>query len=224
MARDLYVNGPCLVKVKGRGALADTIGGEAVLRELGLSTGQIRIIPNFIHRDIQCDDFGGDVPAEIMCMLSDVQIHMVLVHFDEEVLDQCMSNSLGGYYNVDNEPAFDPGIMAGAGKLLGGGREIFGTNNLFMSLNLTAPGEAAADGENISLKRPWRFPAAYIPANPLDIPLGTDRSQIVLRWRAIPYVPTVEPISPGESGAVRLRGIEPKSRGAILWSRTADTA
>ncbi len=210
MGRDLNINGPCLVTVKGGGALAQSSGGEGlILHELGLSIGDIRIIPNFIHRDINCDDFGPDVPPEVMVSLADAMIHMVLIHYDNQVLDWCMSNSLGFYDDGVND--LNAGTMAGAGTILGGGQAIQDSTNLLISLNLSAPGVVTPDNVHTFAPRPWRFPAAYIAANPMEIPLGTTRTAVVIRWRAIPYV------------TYNSRSSELKSRAAVLWNRTADT-
>lgn len=193
--RQYMVNGECLVKVKGGGALAqaDGEGGEE-LWELGLSIDEIRIIPRFFHYDIKTDDFGPDVPVNIIWNLADVTIMMTLVHFDDDILDRCISNSMGnGVLGSDGNP--NPGKLVAAGTILGGKDN---SDTKFISLNLLSP----------QFEKPWVFTYSYLTAQPLEIPLGTSRSLVQLTWRAIPFPQA---------------GNEVESAGATLWSYELDT-
>lgn len=217
-----YINGPSLVYVKGVNALA-TLGPADEIRpwrhELGITAGPIRIIPNFVHHDINVDDFGPDIPADCHAMIADVSIHMILVHYDEEVLQKCFANSLGyptvgGFAEIER-----PGTLAGAGVSLGRGKQIFEPGNSFISLSLTAGGPQP--GDNVQTTPPWRFPACYIPANPTEIPIGSDRTLLVLRWRAIPYKPLFKPYS-NKPLLSTIDTQELTSKGVRLWYRTID--
>jgi hypothetical protein len=215
MARDLYIQGPVLVKVRGTGALAAEEGGEETTHELGLTLGPVRVVPNLVHRDIRVDDFGPDIPAEIMSTLADAQIHMTLVHFDDDVLDKCIANSMGGQYRASGfSDTLVGGVFAGAGSLLGNGKQVGEPGNNFITLILTTTNASA-----LNVVAPYRFPTAYICANPLDIPLGTERSLVTVRWRAIAYVPPF----PATEATVPTSSTIPqeiKSRGSVLWYRT----
>lgn len=222
MARNLYINGPCMVKVKGVEALVNNVEDREVKTwELGLTQGPIRIIPNFIHRDIYVDDY-GDVPAEVMAMIADVQIHMTLVHYDADVLDNCMINSIGGYHaDMATVGSLTAGTMAGAGKLMGNGRQLYEAGNRFITLILTSRPTSLDPPGTDPNEFPWRFPAAYIAANPMEIPIGTERSLVTLRWRAIPYRPPFA--ADANNPAVSTTTVqELKSKGAVLWYRSEE--
>jgi hypothetical protein len=111
--------------------------------------------------------------------------------------------------------------MPGAGKLMGNGKQLYETGNRFITLILTSlPTEAAVDPDNL-VEFPWRFPAAYIAANPMEIPIGTERSLVTLRWRAIPYKPPFEAVeaTPDQSTTTRQEII---SKGTVLWYRSEE--
>lgn len=240
MSRDIYVNGPNLIYVKGMGALSRD--GKPKKLELGLTQGPIRIIPNIIHRDVFSDDFGPDVPAEVMSTAADAQVHMTLVHYDESVLHQCIQNSMGNYdtiYNAstgaDPEALDDQGLditslsragyFGGVGKMLGGGKQRFEAGNLYISLSITAQVYSRQFPEFREEPRPYRFPTAYIAANPMEIPLGTERTLLVVRWRAIAYRAPFAPkgTTPNDNRISTTTTRELKSKGAVLWDRRVDT-
>lgn len=190
MARDFFINGQCMVWVKGR---ADSSIGN--LSELGLTTDQIRVTPVFRHRDIDVNAW-GDVPPEVQFKLAEVRISMTLVHYDSNVLEACVSESMAG------APAF--GQLPTAGARMGNNLPRFaagGANgNHYIGLNLASP----VGG------RPWRFLTSYLTNTPVDIPIGTDRTAVVCNWRCIPY--TQDPWNAGLG-----------SYGAVLFDRTLDT-
>lgn len=190
MGRDYVIYGETMVKVKGMDGDTSPL---ASLQELGLCDGEIRITPNFYHKDINCDDFGPNVPAEVMFNLADVTISMTLVHFDDAILDACINNSMAGSSD---------GTLAGAGTLMGNNKATLGNGNFFISLNLVSTQLGTI-----------RFPTSYLAVQPEKLPIGTKRSLVELNWRAIPYKNLGSSATP----------TEPISKGAILWSFTGDT-
>lgn len=261
--RDFVINGECLVKVKGTGTLGvsglcalvysgtnpptsfdDAVenvitaggqGGEiandpinsgydltncASLWELGLTSDQIRVIPKYFHQDRLVDDYGPNVPAETTWYLGECQIQMTLLHYDPVILEACVAESMCG----------KEGFMVRAGRPMGQGKPLFASGNHYISLNLLSP----------VLNYPWHFPSAYLADMPMTVPLGTEKSAVVLNWRAIPYGcmignvatfrrvdsflgnPTAEFIS----GFVQIRGSgtqEVVSASGIVWDHILDT-
>src|ERR1700733_288058 len=131
MPRDFVVNGECLVQVKGGAQFGS---GEAicVLSDLGLADSPVVITPTFYHKDILVDDFGPNVPAEVMWNIAEVNIRMALIHYDIDILDICMAEAMGGA--PDNSPGFEfpdgeilspAGTLAPAGALLGNNVPMF---------------------------------------------------------------------------------------------------
>ena len=168
--RNYFINGQCLVKVKGSTlSLYDGKGGGA---ELGLTDvkGCVTISPNFRFRKIMYDDYGSEVPAEIMWLLQDVSISMTLVHFDADVLEGCISQSNGGVL---------AGRVAGAGRPMGSGFEMYSNSgeNHYITLYLSSPTGGL----------PWRFISCYLDGSPIEWPISAERSLVYLEWKAIPY-------------------------------------
>lgn len=167
MSRDYYVAGPVLVKVR--------LPGEASAGELGLTSESIRISLTFNHYEYKVDDygnagaFGGRVPCDTAWMLATADINMTLVHFDRVILGSCVTQSMAGGTQ---------GTMESAGTPMGG--DGTGDTYHYISLNLIA---SEVDADN------WHFPTAYLTESPLEIPIGSERSLIVMKWHAIPYAP-----------------------------------
>lgn len=212
MSRDFYLNGPSLVKVKGGAHLGTTLN-VGKLTELGLSSEGIEIDLSFHHRKLIPDDYGPIVPAELMTDLAEARIRMTLIHFDYNVLDICLGESLGG----------DRGIYAGgqlppAGTIMGGGGPIFSSGNHFISLNILSEYKP----QTLLLGIPWRFPACYLSQPPVHFPLGTKCSAVGLTWTAFPYSP-FGGTTIGTSGSSSTLTGEILSSGAVLWTRTLDT-
>lgn len=195
MARDYFINHQTLVRVKGGAHLGTNPVG--VLSELGLCSEAIRISPTFAHKGVNVDDFGPDVPADVMWQLAHVDVSMNLVHYDTDVLEACMDESMGGGRGTNGTGL--AGVMAPAGRLLGGRKAVFASGCHLISLNLVG-------------NTPWRFRACYMTAPPYEYPVGNERSVVKVNWRAIPYV------TPTSAGTTELR-----SSGAVLWDRTLDT-
>ncbi|MDE2098087.1 MAG: hypothetical protein KGL39_12610 [Patescibacteria group bacterium] len=198
IGRDWVINGETLVKVSGNDVNFKTPLGKSNV-ELGLAEGPIRIRPRIVHRPIYADDYGPEVPAEVLYMLTDVTIDMTLIHYDYDILKRCIDESMGGT-SVD-------GAMVGAGTPLGGGQPSTATgraaNNHYISLDLYSP----------VLSYPWRFQSAYLTGPAVEIPLGTHCSVTRVVWRAIPYN------FPGNS--IGTNG-EVVSAGTSTWDHTLD--
>lgn len=171
MARDFYINGPALVRVKGN--VNSTI---SACTDLGLSDGPIRVVPTFKHKDINVDAW-GESPADVQWMLAELNMQFTMIHVDVAVLEQCAMLSMG---------VNQFGQMAKAGLRLGANQGRFQAGNNYIGLNITSP-----DGG-----RPWRFLFSYMPDTPFDWPLGTEKSIITTRWRVIPY--TQDPYGGGQ--------------------------
>lgn len=200
----------------GNHVTAEAVGnatGATNRSELGLASDSITVIPRFYHLDYKVDDFGPNVPPEVQTLLAECFIKMTLVHYDDFILRLCMNESMGGggfpMTTLDGSLGKD-GTLAGAGTPLGGGKARLSNGNHFIGLNLvTIAGELN-----------WRFPTAYLAEPPVTIPLGTEKSLVILNWRAIPYVPLL--IQASESDAT-FASQELKSKGAVLWDHTVDT-
>lgn len=203
MARDFQINGEALILVKfGEHIPTQTpfaTGGDGTsnLSELGLASDSIRISPNLKHKGVFTDDFGPDLPVEIMALMLDVSVDMTLIHYDDDILDACLAESTGADGNI-----FAAGVPALAGTLLGNNRTLLASGCHFMSLNIRSP----------ILNKPYRFRSAFLTSPPLEFPIGTTKTAVKLSWKAIPYTtPTVS-----YSGEVR-------GASAVIWDRTLDT-
>lgn len=168
MARDWFINGPLMVLVKG-----NPLTGIGTIQQLGLTHSPVRVRHNYRHMDLSLDAFGGEIPAEMQCKLQDVFVDMDLVHVDATVLEICMAESLGGMGTVG------VGTLPLAGARLGNNFARFGAGWHYIGLNLASTVNGI----------PWRFSNAYLTGQPLDFPLGSERSIITLTWRVIPYSP-----------------------------------
>ena len=173
------------------------------MADLGLTAGPVRIVPKSYHQDIRADSFGPDVPAEVMAMLADSTIVMTLGHYDTELLDTILAESMGGAH-PQAQIGRQGGILPPAGRLMGGGRAVGSSGNHFMTLRMTAD----------VLSYPWEFPACYLAERPMELPVGTERSLALLNWRSIPYQPLT---SDSATGGFRPEA-ELSSSGAVLWS------
>jgi len=214
MPREFFVPGEIMVYVKGNGALALS-GATSIgqFHELGLAPEQIRITPNFRHRDLYADAFGPDIPPEVVWQLSDVHLRISLVHYDHFVLDAMLAESMGGLRDTfdpvgPGSPTLAAGILAPHGRPLGKLKPLYASGNNFFGLML--------DGGQALSGRPWRFPACYLTGPPVELPLGTQVSIPVLSVRAIPYVVPANQLV-GSGQATRLG--ELRSSGAPLWYR-----
>lgn len=173
MGRDFQINGETMVFVKGSSA-----SGIGTLQELGLATDPIQVSYDFRHRDMNVDAWSGpDMPPEVQCMLAGVNVSMNLIHWDDDILDVCLRESLGGASAI--------GRLKRAGARMGNNSPRFAAANHYIGLNLSSP----------VLGKPLRFFFSYLTGPPKTIPLGTEKSVTSLNWRVIPY--TVDPYGAG---------------------------
>ena len=203
-----------MVSVKGNNALYEEMPDKSRkpgLWELGLSSEAVTVSPHFVHRDIYTDDYVDRVPVDIMWMLVDCRIRMTLIHYDRQILQYCLSESMAGGGFIEPKPVNASGhatridgTLAPAGTLMGGSKQIFQSGNHFVSLNIASQVGGL----------PSRFRACYLAETPIEIPLGTERSLAVLNWRAVPF--------PRYSGALTNAGSELISSGIILWDHIPD--
>lgn len=205
MGRDYYIQGECMVKVRGGAHIPDFVGD--VSRELGLASEGIRVAPQFSHQDLPAADFGGHSAPEVLWMGGDCRVSMTLVHFDKDLLEFCVMEAMGGVSG---------GVFAPCGRPMGANRDLYASGNHYITLFLTSTGSSGL---------PYRFPACYLAERPLEIPLGTERSLVRLEWRAVPYaklvgVPTSTISTPGASTPAAIVG-EVYSSGVVLWDHTS---
>ena len=172
MARDIFINGPALVQVKG--AVNTSIGS---LTQLGLAESAIRVSPAYYHDPIIVDAMGPNVPMDEQVFLAEARVTMDLVHYDRTVIDACLALAMAGS---------TAGTMVGAGTRMGGGVARFAAGNCYIGLNISSPVAG----------KPWRFLYAKLDGNPAQFPLGTKRSIVQLTWLCIPYM-----VDPWNSGA-----------------------
>ncbi len=212
MARDFIIGAETLVEVGlfiySGGEYGHTfnnqpdidLGLASKYAELGLSVGPIKISPRFVHRDIKVDDYGSEIPAEVMNMMSEVYIHMTLVHYDPEILSSCINESTGG--------SIVEGTLTPTGSTMGGGVPLTTSGNHYIDLRLT-PGV-------LSLVNPYRFPSAYLVSQPLEIPLGVETTLVQTTWRAIPQPNIFRGLAtPGSTIPFEII-----SSGTVLWYRS----
>ncbi len=204
MARDFVINGESLLTVKGGAHMS---GGQiGMLTQLGLATDQVRITPRYFHLDMKVDDFGPNVPAEVMFNLAEVYVNCKLVHFDIAAAAACWGEAMAGGVPsvVPGFPGPVDGFLAPAGSLMGNGLPVLSSGNHYVHLTILSP----------VLGLPWRFLAAYMTGPPFVLPLGNEKSMMDVSFRCIPYVPlavvsgftqavltTVVSGSPGTGGA-----------------------
>jgi len=208
----------------GTSGQPNLISGSYV-QQLGLSDAPIDISLSWRHKPLYVDDYGPDVPFDLMWMLAEANVRMTLVHYDDYVLQQCLIESMagGGYSDPDLGPntAF-PGTLAGAGTLIGGNVEPFGYGWHYMSLSIQ-PGNLTNDQLQSGYRAlPWRFINSVLAEPPITIPVGTSYSVTRLNWRVIPYGTY---FTPGDyiSGQVPiLSQCEIASSGAILFDHFPD--
>jgi len=215
--RDWVINGETLVRVKFGAHISPTVsnisGSMTTLCELGLAEDQIRIRPRFVHKDINVDDYGPDIPADVIALMADCTISMNLVHTSIPTLDVCLGEALGGQVeDSDNDGSLLPfGTLPGAGLTLGRGCQPLASGCHYVSLSLLSP----------QLKLPWRFPTAYLYGTPMEWPLGTKYSSISLNWRAIPYSAPTGSLVLSTSGVAVPFG-EVYSSGSVLLDHGMD--
>jgi hypothetical protein len=190
MARQYYVNGETLTLVKGRSDCA--IG---TLSELGLCQESISITVQSEKKPIIVDAYGSK-PPETQFFGAMAACSFTLVNFDPDVLAVCLQESWG------SSPA--EGQLGHAGSLMGNGKVRFAPGgilgNHFIGLNIQSA--LGAD--------PWRFLFSYLADNPIEWPVGTEKSLVRCSWEAVPY--SVDPWNGGNG-----------SFSVPIWDHTLDT-
>lgn len=196
MARGFQIFGEFIVEVSGNLFLDK--------EQLGLTVEPARVVPRYNHREVVTDDFGPDVPVEILFNMADAIIYLSLVHYDSDVLDKCMRAAMGGggadSGNSDGDGAMD-GFMGPAGRPLGFARALGTAANFFTTVYLTPADDATI--------RPYRFKACYLNSHPFELPYGTARSIAKIAWKCIPY----QQLTTSEIAS---------TDGVALWDRTSD--
>lgn len=166
MSRAFYVNGESMVLVKGR---SDSSIG--TLTQLGLTDSPIEILLDYKHLPIDVNAYGY-VPPEVQAMGMMARVNMTLVHFDEDILQALVQESLAA-------PA--EGQLGHAGALLGNGAARFApgvlTGNKLFGVNIQS-----AIGQ-----QPWRFLYCMLMGTPLRWPMGAERSLVQVSFLGIPY-------------------------------------
>lgn len=188
MARDYYINGETMIYIKG--AVDSTY---PAVTELGLCDIPIRVSVEYKHLDIKVNAY-GEVSPEKQAMGAMARVNISLVHFDRSVLSFLISQSLGG------SPAI--GQLGHAGFRMGNGVGRFGAGMRYVSLGIVSA--LTAGDPNIV---PWTFHYAVLSNNPLEFPLGAERSLVTCAFDCVPY--SVDPWNGGNG-----------SYGTTIWDHT----
>lgn len=214
MSRSYQIAGETLVYVKFGAHISPSVSNivasgsaRSNLCQFALASEYITVTPRFIHEDVKTDDFGPNIPAELMWMMGDVTIDIPAIHYDSTVLDICMAESMGGAYLTGGLFPVAAGLMQGAGNLIGNGVPLLASGNHFISLSLVQA--------NVLL--PLRFPSAILTGPAVRTPLGTQKSIAQTTWRAIPYAAPQLTITGGVAPG------EVISSGAVLFDHGVDT-
>ncbi len=142
----------------------------------------------FRHIDVNADAWGQE-PFDVQFMLSEVIISCTLIHLDRSILDECIRLSMGAPTTV--------GMVARAGTRMGNNVARFAVGYKFFGLQITSPVAA----------KPWQFFHTFLPEQPFEFPLGTEKSRVPIRFRAINY--TTDPYQGGVG-----------AQDQLLWSHT----
>lgn len=223
MARDWYINGDTMVQVRGGAHLTS---GLNVITNLGLAIDQVRVSPSFSRQPIHADGFGKVVAPEYRSKLMSARVSMTLVHFDPQVLDQCVRESQGGGVGAIPDPTAvggqieAEGVLAQAGTLMGGYKPRFASGNHYIGLTVKGTTE---------ITRPWRFLYTMIDGTGPVYPLGNGFSAVPVTWLVVPYLepPLVSGrYTSGFAGVTSYTppsgGFEWSSSGVVLWDRGSD--
>ncbi len=148
----------------------------------------MRITPVFKTRDMTTDAW-GDNPSDIQTFLAEAFISFTLIHMDRVVLDELIRLSMGAAATV--------GQVARAGTRMGNNVARFAAGYKFFGVQITSPVAA----------KPWQFFHCMLADNPIEFPLGTEKSMVPIRFRAILY--TTDPYQGGVG-----------AQNQLLWSHT----
>lgn len=156
------------------------------LYDLGMTTPEsLKIIPRTWKCAINVDSQGPNAPAELMNGCAECDVTMTLVHHDRTVLAVCQGESMGGVSFLPQSS-----VPTGTGAGVAGAEGLIPPPGMLMGNGLL-PGESGCHYMSLNLVSilPWRFPTAYLVEQPVVIPLGTKRSLIETKWKAILYQP-----------------------------------
>lgn len=229
MPRSFAIAGEVMVLVKGGAHFSGF--PISTVTELGLAQGPIIFTPTFKYRGMNVDDYGGEIPAAIQCMMSEVIVSMTLINYDQDVLNICMDEAMGGGGWAGTFG--DPGKFTGQGVPLDGGRNMFMSGNHMISLNLRNDGpgfDPSTDQPLPTLMPNYRVRSTYL-LDAVSLPLSVATTAVELKFRGIPYQKPLFRASGGNiaSGSVLIDGVrwsmkrEVQSSGAVLWDYTLDT-
>lgn len=213
MARDFYIAGECMVRVRfGKhvviygGVGSNPISGSQTIFDLGLTESQVRFNLRYNHEDVHVNDY-DKIPADVMWMMGEGTVSMNLIHFDRKVLDAVMQESMGGF--VGQLAA--GGACWPAGVPLGNGLATQTSGNHFMELQLITQ-QNPTD--------PWIFPTAYLAGTPVEWPLGTEKSVVQCSWRTIPFNdPSTSMNIAGFSGDISVATTSEVQASGAAWFR-----
>lgn len=189
MARSFYINGESMVNIQGPSD-SPVI---PVQTQFGLAADAIRVTIIKHSKKLIVDAYGQDNPVDEQVFGAEAIIDINFIHFDAAILAECIRLMLPG--------AVTEGLLGRAGRPRGGpisGLSALGTGTHFVALNITSP----------VMGLPYTFPYCYLDEQPVTIPLGTEKSIVQTRFRAIAY--TVDPWG-GSVGSL----------GSTLYTRTA---
>jgi hypothetical protein len=166
MAVDLFTAGEVLVLVKG--AAGSAIAG---VQQLGYCESSPTWNPVYENLDVIINAY-GQTPAEVQTMGKTATLSIPLVYFDPAILDALCSESSAG--------AGSPGANSYAGKRMGGGGALYSSTCHFFSVCFTSPVAG----------KPFTFLACHLVGQPINFPVGAERSVVQVNLRAISYSPT----------------------------------
>lgn len=208
MVRDFQIPGPLLVRIKlGAHVLTTPLGsnnGNSALFELGLCSEAVSVTFQYMHHDLQADDF-PQTPPELLWQGATVDVRTPLIHYDPTSLNASLVES-----QAANAGSFPFGTMPPAGLPMAGYTELQASGNHFISLNLVSP----VAGQS------YRFRACVLTGPPVTLPLGVEAIVAVANWRAISYRSAqLGPILSGFSPYTEIT-----SSGVPLFDQVLDTA
>jgi hypothetical protein len=169
-----------------------------VVYELGLSLEDIRINIRTHHQAVYVDDFGVEVPADLVTQLAEAFIFVNLIHYDPQVVQMAISESQGGPPSNSIDSA---GVMAGAGVLMTGGKRSGVSGNHFMELQIlpqfeetTINKDGEVEGSGDRLSRIYRFPCTFL-MDRVEIPIGATKISVMTSWLARPGLRTSDTVN-----------------------------
>lgn len=172
MPRDFIIFGESLVQVQGP-------QGSAIspLSQLGLAADAIQVTIHQLSEACIVDAYGKGNPVDEQVFGGWAEIEMNLVHFNTLILDEC--------FRLSFPTAGTTGTLGRAGWRRGNGQNLFAPTNSLINLNIASPVAGL----------PFNFPYSFMSQQPYVWPVGTTRSIVKCRWKAIPY--SIDPYNNG---------------------------